>query len=1200
MTDDQQYDVFLSYNSLDHVHVERVAKELQARNCTSFIDRWYLTPGHDWVVALEQALQASRAVAIFLGPHEMGRWQQRERAWALDQLAGRDDYPVIPVLLPGCEPPLGFLKQLMWIDLREDPTSSSQIDSLAAAIRSAPVDRNEPLQPQVTICPYRGLRAFREEDASFFFGRDVYQQQLVSLIERQTLVAVIGASGSGKSSLVSAGLVPKLRQTGSGPVWDVVRMIPHVDPLYSLAEALVPLIDPNLTGLSLEREINVIAHDLEQDQPTTPLWGLVNAVLRQQPGTGRLLLFVDQWEELYTNCENAKRGERFVQELLEATSRQDSPLSVVLTVRGDFYNEILRDRPLLDRIQSGRLDLGPMNADELCSTIVGPAKKVGLTFQDGLVDRILQEAGAEPGSLPLLEFALEELWKRREGLQLTHAGYEDLGRQPGLKHDPQQVDKGSPLSRAIATYADSVYDELTPDQQQALPALFRKLVRAGSKSDEDTRRRVGLREMDDTTRRVARTLAQKRLLMTAGSLSTDEALVDQAGLKDEPSVATTSPAEESSAGTTVEVAHEELLRRWGRLREWVDFDREFLLWRSRLELKVDEYQRDGDVALLRDRPLQDAKKYYPARADDLDANQRHFLDLCLKGETKRRVRFLRTISAAILLLIAIFGVTWNVVSGERQQSLKRELVTLVDSLQNSSGPAVAYGLRDLHKIRHDKLVFDELWNRYKDLQLPCKLALAYGLADFDEVASENKSLPEIRHENVKYLCSQISIAAPDEVDNLVTALKKSRSESLEELKRLAHEVDGNQDWRLKTRLAVIALHLQDASIAADMCQTAERPDPVQRTMFVELFPTWHGNVASLTRNGRNLKDSALTSGLCLGIGGISPERITGDERTDTAQILKELYESAPQGVTHSSAGWALVQWRIELPALAPTSLPVEGRDWFINSLEMTMLQIQPGSFVRKDPEVEKSVNQKVTLTRPFFLSDREVTVGQFQQFVDDPKYPSEEKPEKWEGANRKISRTLEHPVQQVNWNDAVLFCNWLSKKERPARKPCYERVAGAANEWRLLPGGTGYRLPTEAEWEYACRAGTSTDYSFGNDPEFLRKYATLYSGTTHVAAPCGGKLPNGWGLFEIHGNVWEWCHDWFDAYGDSELRNPLGPAGDHSYRVIRGGNWTFDASACWSGFRGTSYPDHRDYVIGFRVALSPSGLPVETKEPDGR
>ena len=176
LIDEKKYDVFLSYNSLDHVLVERVANALKERGCSSFVDRWYLTPGQDWVVALERALQASRSVAVFLGDREMGRWQQRERVWALDQLAGRDDFPVIPVLLPGSEPPLGFMKQLMWIDLRTDPTDSAQLDKLAAAIRQEQYDRDGKPEPRAALCPYRGLLAFREEDADFFFGRQMKVQ----------------------------------------------------------------------------------------------------------------------------------------------------------------------------------------------------------------------------------------------------------------------------------------------------------------------------------------------------------------------------------------------------------------------------------------------------------------------------------------------------------------------------------------------------------------------------------------------------------------------------------------------------------------------------------------------------------------------------------------------------------------------------------------------------------------------------------------------------------------------------------------------------------------------------------------------------------------------------------------------------------------------------------------------------------------
>jgi hypothetical protein len=189
-----------SYSSLDRPAVLRVADELSRRGCSCFLDRWYLQPGQNWVEALEKALAGSRAAAFFIGPREMGRWQQKERAWVLDRHAEAAEFHVVPVLLPGCEPPLGFLKQLMWIDLRERLDAAEQLDALAAAIRGQDTQAKGGKQSRAAVSPYRGLLPFREEDASFFFGREKYVEELVGTVTHHRLVAVVGASGSGKTA----------------------------------------------------------------------------------------------------------------------------------------------------------------------------------------------------------------------------------------------------------------------------------------------------------------------------------------------------------------------------------------------------------------------------------------------------------------------------------------------------------------------------------------------------------------------------------------------------------------------------------------------------------------------------------------------------------------------------------------------------------------------------------------------------------------------------------------------------------------------------------------------------------------------------------------------------------------------------------------------------------------------------------------
>ena len=1013
-TNGSQYDVFLSYNSLDNAHVERIGKGLKQRRCSSFLDRWYLKPGHDWIVALEQALNDSRAVAIFISPHGMGRWQQRERTYALNRQTKQtqdQSFPVIPILLPGCQPPLGFLEENMWIDLRDRPVNDADLDRLAAAIQGEPVRLDGQQQPRLLIEPYRGLLPFREEDADFFFGRKTYCQQLVDLVHQRSLVAVVGASGSGKSSLVSAGLVPELRRQPGSPVWDIIRMVPDTDPLYRLAEVLIPLSDPELlerSGSEFETKLRATAGDLEQEHPQLPLSGLVAAALRKQPGTERLLLFVDQWEELYTSCKQSRRRERFVQELLDATADPGSRLSVVFTVRGDFAHEILEDRPLLDRLHGAELKLGPMNRDELRSTIAGPAEIVGLQFQEGLIERILQDAGDEPGSLPLLEFALKMLWKNRDGGQLTHAGYEALGDQTSHKHALLSGTQGSPLSRAIATYAEAVYGNFQPAEQQSCPALFRKLVRAGSRSEHDTRRRIRLSDLDETTCSVARALADQRLLITTGVVQVVESS-PAAATGGEAKHSQTKPGlvgESASQGLphemTVEVAHEELLRRWGRMKGWIDEDRTFLLWRTNLELKLDEFRRDGETAFLRGDPLRKAQGYYLARQADLGEDQQEYLDRCLAAEKRRRRNQWGMVGAGVLTLTMVgLGSWWSWQEVNRTKRLNA-MRTAVTAVEKNIGLVAAERIKDLLAFHDDPAALEtEIQQRLSQASAREKQSLAYALAALGKG-------------DVGYLCSLIETANADEVDNLAMALSHNRSEALKQLQQLAAQateaaksitpeqapdIDDqkindaiNQRWQWKCRLAVIGLHLGDSTIASDMCQIKDRPDPIERTLFIDRFPAWHGDPVKVLEQVKPSNESALLSAIACGVGGIGRDSISEQAKASCLVQFKEWLSATGDGVLHSSAGWALRQWEepaAEL-ALEKTDSPPENQGWFRNSLGITMVKIEPGTFVRPREEDGKEIGtHRVTISRPYYLSDREIAVKQFRLFIEDNDYPSE-------------------------------------------------------------------------------------------------------------------------------------------------------------------------------------------------------------------
>ncbi|PZN72484.1 MAG: hypothetical protein DM484_24440 [Candidatus Methylumidiphilus alinenensis] len=415
------YDVFLSYHSRDIARVSALAKKLQDyHDLKVFFDRWNLTPGQTWFRTLEHALSACGAVAVCVGPGEMGPWQLREVYSALDRQARQNSFPVIPVLLPGAEPPLGFLGQNTWVDFRSGLADEMSLHILAAGIRGEPPDalfRERQLETLTSICPYKGLQVFREEDAAFFFGRDNAIATLVQTLRSHQFVALVGSSGRGKSSVVRAGLVPKLRGEILEP-WEIVTMVPSDLPFHHLAAGLLPLLETNLSEIDRLNQTRELAHKLKERD--IELRDVIKRILEKQAGTRRFLLVVDQWEELYTygGEDGTTVATEFINQLLRATT--SGPLTVLLTLRVDFLGYAIGYRPLSDRLQGAQVNLGPMNIDELREAVTKPVTQLPVAFECGLADRIIHDVEGRPGDLPLLEFLLKRLWDVKPARILRH------------------------------------------------------------------------------------------------------------------------------------------------------------------------------------------------------------------------------------------------------------------------------------------------------------------------------------------------------------------------------------------------------------------------------------------------------------------------------------------------------------------------------------------------------------------------------------------------------------------------------------------------------------------------------------------------------------------------------------------------------------------------------------------------------------
>jgi hypothetical protein len=529
----------------------------------------------------------------------------------------------------------------------------------------------------IPSCPYPGLAYFGPDDADLFFGRDVAIARLMEAVGRQSLTALVGASGSGKSSVVLAGLAPRLHKLGN---WRFSHFrlgteLEH-DPFTALARALVPLYVVSDDETDRLANTKKLASKLQVGELTLRD---VFADCRSRNKSSHILLIADQFEETFTLIDDEAVRRRFIDVLLAGfpvTDRQASPdICLILTLRGDFYGQALRYKPLVAALQSNVENLSPLDREELRTAINRPAENAKVSFEPGLVDSLLDEVRNKPGSLPLLQFALREMWGRQQNRKITHKSYNDIGG----------------VESALAQRAEAIFEELTvhgadTKTAKAFQRLFTRLVNLGE-GQEDTRRVVERPELSDDVWSLAQRLANEgnRLVVTNAP---------------------------SPSRQTVEVIHEALIRHWPKLVGWINRDREFQSWLRQIKPAIDGWRKhpDDEGILLRGGPLTAAQDWLVLRTEEFSVDELQYVNVSLErdSERRRRARAVRAIAFLLVICVAVF-VTWQWRLADQLRSTQQQKFELAMD---------AFLINEiLEEVKFDKThidVYEDLLNQTKN------------------------------------------------------------------------------------------------------------------------------------------------------------------------------------------------------------------------------------------------------------------------------------------------------------------------------------------------------------------------------------------------------------------------------------------------------------------------------------------------------
>ena len=534
----------------------------------------------------------------------------------------------------------------------------------------------ETRQVEKGVCPYKGLSYFdnNEEDPKYFYGRRELTDQLLDKVRQGNFLAVVGASGSGKSSVLRAGLLHQLklgRRLSGSDTWKIHLLVPGKHPLQSLALAFV---EPEAAGTTRAKQLA----DAEEliGKGAVGLRQLVQAA-----AASRVVLVVDQFEESFTLCQDSAERQRFFDCLLNGLA-QTEKLCLILAMRADFFGKCLEQdySGLAKQIQENMIAVTPMSREDLRQAIVEPAKQTGLEVEPELVQEMLTDVAGSPGSLPLLQYTLTELWKRDQDGCLDLRTYSQLGGVMGT----------------LQKRATAVYDQFPDEQKPVVKHLFLALTQLGE-GTEDTRRRVLMPDLVNKQYselligQVVQRLANENLIVT-------NALAGKGNV--------------NSSVSVVDISHETLIRHWTLLRKWIEENRDTLRQKRRIEAAAEEWrtkEKSKDY-LLQGKPLSDAQSFQQENSKlfPLSTLAEQFVQSSIRHRQSNQLKVTSFVCVAAIALIAVPVLT---LMNRRENQLRQTEAEQKDKMtlyiaaitQITAGDRSSLSQKEID-IAHDKII----------------------------------------------------------------------------------------------------------------------------------------------------------------------------------------------------------------------------------------------------------------------------------------------------------------------------------------------------------------------------------------------------------------------------------------------------------------------------------------------------------------